>query len=133
MNPVGLPFETFDHFGRWRANEIGKPVDATGRIDLTGEKGDDAEASDAIDFVHKLAGSERVEQVFVRHAFRYYTGRNENVGDGPSLRAAHAAYRDSGGSFKALVTAILSSDSFLYRTPANRGTAVGAKTLPERA
>ena len=131
MNPVGLPFETFDHFGRWRANEIGKPVDATGRIDLTGEKGDDAETSDAIDFVHKLAGSERVEQVFVRHAFRYYTGRNENVGDGPSLRAAHAAYRQSGGSFKTLVTAILSSDSFLYRTPANRETAVGAKKLPE--
>ena len=31
------------------------------------------------------------------------------------LRATHKAYRDSGGSFEALVTAILSSD-FLYRT-----------------
>jgi hypothetical protein len=33
------------------------------------------------------------------------------------LLAAHKAYRESGGSFEALVTAILSSDSFLYRTP----------------
>ena len=116
MNPVGLPFETFDHFGRWRALELGQPVDATGRIDLTGDSSMDVDIKDAIDFVHQLAASERVEQVFVRHAFRYFTGRNENLGDGPSLRAAQAAYRESGGSFKALVTAILSSDSFLYRT-----------------
>lgn len=116
MNPVGLPFETYDHFGRWRALELAKRVDATGRIDLTGDKNMDTDVADAIDFVRKLAKSERVEQVFVRHAFRYFAGRNENLGDGPSLRAAHAAYRESGGSFKALVTAILSSESLLYRT-----------------
>lgn len=118
MNPVGLPFETFDHFGRWRALELGQPVDATGGIDLTGDKRiDGTQTKDALDFVEKLAQSERVEQVFVRHVFRFFTGRNENLGDGPSLRAAHKAYRESGGSFKALVTAILASDSFLYRTP----------------
>ncbi len=130
MNNVGLPFETYDHFGRWRELELDKPVDATGAIDLTGDaRIDGTETKDAIDFVHKLAESERVEQVFVRHVFRYFTGRNENLGDGPALRAAHAAYRESGGSFKALVTAILSSDSFLYRTPDNAetGDKVGLK------
>jgi len=30
--------------------------------------------------------------------------------------AAHKAYRDSGGSFEALVTAILSRDFFSYRS-----------------
>ena len=59
-----------------------------------------------------------MEQVFVRHVFRYFTGRNENLGDGPSLRAAHKDYRESGGSFRALVSSVLSSDSFLLRTPA---------------
>jgi hypothetical protein len=100
-------------------------VDATGRIDLTGDPALDTDVVGAIDFVEKLAKSERVEQVFVRHAFRYFTGRNENAGDGPSLRAAHAAYRESGGSFQALVTSILASDSFLYRTPAQ--SEVGAQ------
>jgi len=118
MNDVGLPFETYDHFGRWRALELGKRVDATGGVELTGDKRiDGTKTNDAIEFVQALAKSERVEQVFVRHVFRYFTGRNENLGDGPSLRAAHAAYRESGGSFRALVTAILTSDSFLYRTP----------------
>jgi hypothetical protein len=67
--------------------------------------------------LRKLAASERVEQVFVRHAFRYWMGRNEALGDGPSLRQAHKAYRDSGGSMKALIVALLTSDSFLYRVP----------------
>ncbi len=124
MNPVGLPFETFDHFGRYRAVEKGKPVDATGRIDLTGDKTFETDVTDALDFVKKLAESERVEQVFVRHVFRYLAGRNENLGDGPSLRAAHRAYRESGGSFNALIVAILSSDSFLYRTPETEEAAV---------
>lgn len=118
MNQVGLPFETYDHFGRWRAVELGKPVDASGGIDLTGDtRIDGTRTEDAIEFVHALADSERVERVFIRHAFRYFTGRNENLGDGPSLRAAQEAYRRSGGSFQALIISILSSDSFLRRTP----------------
>ena len=118
MNDVGLPFETYDHFGRWRAQELGKPVNAKGGIHLTGDKRiDQIQTNGAIDFVKALANSERVEQVFIRHVFRFFTGRNENLGDGASLQAAHKAYRDSEGSFNALIVAILSSDSFLYRTP----------------
>ena len=48
--------------------------------------------------------------------FRYFLGRNETLADGPMLVAAHKAYRDSGGSFKALLASLLSSESFLFRT-----------------
>ncbi|MCR9119367.1 MAG: DUF1588 domain-containing protein, partial [bacterium] len=118
MNPVGMPFEMYDHFGRWRALEQGEPVNASGQIASIGDDRLTADVQDAVELMHQLAQSERVEQVFVRHVFRYFTGRNENVGDGPALRAAHHAYRQSDGSFRALVTAILASDSFLYRTTA---------------
>jgi hypothetical protein len=67
--------------------------------------------------IRKLAGSERVEQVFVRHAFRFFSGRNETLGDAATLQDAWKAYRRSEGSFHALVTSLLTSDSFLYRTP----------------
>jgi hypothetical protein len=43
-------------------------------------------------------------------------GRNEGLHDGPVLQAAHRAYRDSGGSMKALITSLVTSDAFLYRT-----------------
>ena len=65
--------------------------------------------------IAKLAESERVEQVFVRHAFRFWMGRNETLNDAPVLQAAHKAYRDNGGSMKALITSLVTSDAFLYR------------------
>ncbi|MBL8794344.1 MAG: DUF1588 domain-containing protein [Planctomycetia bacterium] len=140
MNPVGLPFEIYDHFGRYRTEEVvldpqateknrdakgkalgpvnrGVPVNAAGAIGLTGDSRMESEVKNAVEMLHKLAASERVEQVFVRHAFRYWMGRNESLGDAPSLQAAHKSYRENDGSMKALIVALLSSDSFLYRVP----------------
>jgi len=65
--------------------------------------------------IDKLANSERVEQVFVRHAFRFWMGRNETLNDAPVLQAAHKSYRDNGGSMRALITSPLTSDAFRYR------------------
>ena len=53
--------------------------------------------------------------MFVRHAFRFWMGRNEPLADSPTLISADKAYRESGGSMKALIAALLTSDSFLYR------------------
>jgi hypothetical protein len=68
-----------------------------------------------MEMIQKLANSERVQQVFVRHAFRFWMGRNETINDAPILQAASKAYRDSNGSMKALLTVLLTSDAFLYR------------------
>ena len=114
-NPVGLPFEMFDHFGRWRTKELGKPVETTGAITNSGVKGLNADVSNAVDMMHKLADSPHVRQVFVRHAFRYFMGRNETLHDASTLRRADEAYVKSEGSMKELITSLLTSDSFLYR------------------
>ena len=42
-------------------------------------------------------------------------GRNETFNDSPVLIAADKAYLENGGSFRALVISLLTSDSFLYR------------------
>ena len=118
MNPLGLPFEQYTHYGYFRTIEKGKPVVTTGLIDRTGdERIDGAVVDNPIAMVHALADAERVEQVFVRHAFRFYLGRNETLGDAATLQQAWKTYRTSGGSYKALVKSLLTSDSFLYRTP----------------
>jgi hypothetical protein len=69
--------------------------------------------------LQRLANSERVKQVFVRHAFRFWMGRNETINDAPILQAAYRAYRDNNGSMKALVAALVTSDAFLYRKVRN--------------
>jgi hypothetical protein len=140
MDPLGMPFEQFSHVGVFRTTEevvdkektndpknFGKdgkamgtryttvPLDTTGVLDGTGDPKLDGPVKDPFDLIRRLAASQRVEQVFVRHVFRFFMGRNETVEDGPVLVAAHRAYRDNGGSLSALLTSLLTSDSFLYR------------------
>lgn len=146
MNPLGLPFESFDDFGRYREqfyfDEEGQlagthferlqaiklaernqeplefatqPIDTSGHLSGTGDPMLDGEVQDAFDLVQRLARSERVRQSFVRHAFRYWMGRNEILSDSPTLIAADRAYVENGGSFKELLVALLTSDSFLMR------------------
>jgi mono/diheme cytochrome c family protein len=116
MNPLGLAFENYDHFGRFRTTELDKPADASAVVEGSGDPTLEGSVKDSLELVRKLADSAKARQVFVRHAFRYWMGREENLGDAASLQAADKAFVDSGGSFKALVVALLTSDSFLYRT-----------------
>jgi hypothetical protein len=99
-----------------RETELDQPVDSTGEIIGSGDPTLDGKVNNAIDMIQKLAESQRGEQVFVRHAFRFWMGRNETLNDAPVLQQAHRDYKESGGSMKALLTSLLTSDAFLYRT-----------------
>jgi len=141
MNPLGYAFEMYDDFGRYRTEEslehpdnlIKKspdkggtyadlrdiyktlPVNPKGRLDGTGDAELDGEVADAIDLSERLARSDRVRQSIIRHAFRYFLGRNEVLSDSETLLDAEQAYLDSGGSFDAVILSLLSSDSFIFR------------------
>jgi len=115
MNPLGLPFELYDHYGRLRFTELGKPVDTTSKVVNTGVVGVDGEVGTPFELIKRLADSKHCEQVFTRYVFRFFLGRNETLGDAKTLQEAHKAYVESDGSMKALVVSLLSSDSFIYR------------------
>jgi len=115
MDPLGLPFEMYNHAGIFRTFEFDQPVDTSGEILNSGDPSLDGPVENALEMIEKLSRSERVEQVFVRHAFRYWMGRNETLHDAPVLKAAHRAYRQSGGSMNALIASLITSDAFLYR------------------
>jgi hypothetical protein len=115
MDPLGLPFEMFNHAGLHRTTELGKPVDPSGVIVDSGDPKLDGPVENALDLIKKLSESERVEQVFIRHAFRYWMGRNETLNDALVLQEAYQVYRKSGGSMQALIASLVTSDAFLYR------------------
>ena len=141
MNPLGLPFEMYDDFGRYRKEErieheenlitpqkqaprvngiqlpVYKtlPINTKGVLDSTGNSSLDGEVTDAIDMVGRLAKSPRVRQSIIRHAFRYFMGRNELLSDSKTLIDAEQAYLKNGGSFDAVIVSLLTSDSFIYR------------------
>jgi cytochrome c553 len=136
MNPLGMPLESFDDFGRFRTvesrehpdNLIRKgndkdvadvyhtsPIDTRGVLSGTGDAQLDGEVRDAFELIDRLARSERVRQSIIRHAFRFFMGRNEMPSDAQTMRDADDAYVSSGGSFRAVVVSLLTSDSFIYR------------------
>jgi len=141
MNPLGVAFEVYDDFGRYRTQERlehpdslikeaprerglhidGRPVyktlpvNAKGYLDGTGDKALDGEVNDAIDLAERLAKSTRVRQSIIRHAFRYFMGRNEVLSDSKTMIDADQAYINSDGSFDAVIVSLLTSDSFIYR------------------
>ena len=115
MDPLGLPFERYDHYGRIQRLDAGQPVDPSGAIARTRFPQIHADFPSPVAMIERLAASKEVEQVFVRYAFRFFMGRNETLGDANTLQAAHKAYRDGKGSFRALVASLLASDSFLLR------------------
>jgi hypothetical protein len=115
MDPLGLPFEMYNHIGLYRTKELEKEVDTSGEIIDSGDPELDGPVENALEMIQKLANSQRVTQVFVRHAFRFWMGRNETLNDAPTLQDAYLAYEGSGGSMKALLTSLVTSDSFLYR------------------
>ena len=115
MNPLGLPFERYDHYGRYRIFEFDQHVQTTGAFPHNGIPELNGQIPNPFEMIDKLADSTHVEQVFVRHAFRFFLGRNETLGDAKTLQDAHKAYVENNGSFKALVLSLMKSDSFVNR------------------
>ena len=115
MNPLGMPFEAFNHVGRFREKELGKPVDTSGEISHTYIQGLDGEVPGFQDMMERIANSDLARQSFLRHVFRYWMGRNEMPSDSQTLIRMDEAYVKCGGSFKETLVSLLTSDSFLYR------------------
>jgi hypothetical protein len=140
MNPLGYTFEMFDDFGRFRTEESlehpdnlikenpskgsdytdltdkykTKKVNTIGYLKGTGDDKLDGEVNNAMELVERLAKSDRVRQSIIRHAFRYFLGRNEILSDSKTLIDADDAYVKSDGSFDAVIISLLTSDSFIY-------------------
>jgi len=144
MDPLGFPFESYDDFGRYRTEESLEhpdnlikpakrgetnafgaslpvyktlPVDARGVLKGTGDPALDGEVDGTFDLIDRLAKSDKVRQSIIRHAFRYFLGRNETLADSKTLIDADKAYLESNGSFDEVVVSLLTSDSFIYRKP----------------
>jgi hypothetical protein len=115
MNPLGMPFEAYNHVGRWRSIEKEKPVNTKGNITHTGEQSLEGNVQNVREMMERLAKSDLVRQSFIRHVFRYWMGRNEMLTDSKTLIAMEKAYVENDGSFNELLVALLTSDAFLYR------------------
>ncbi|HEY0711706.1 MAG TPA: DUF1588 domain-containing protein, partial [Polyangia bacterium] len=115
IDPVGLGFEHYDGLGRYRTMDAGKPVNATGEV--VGTSDADGPFTGVPQLAAKLAKSADLQACMAKQWFRYTLGRIERPADGCSIETVTRAFRDGNGDLRVLPTAIVQTDSFLYRRP----------------
>lgn len=124
FDPLGFTLETFDEVGRFRSAQSGVAIDTTATLIASDV---DQELNNHVDLANALAESTWVRECLSRQAFRYYFGvttsleldasgtrREENRGL-PPIQAGRAALAGE-GTLRAMVTALLSSESTFLRT-----------------
>jgi hypothetical protein len=120
MDPLGLPLENFDEFGRYRDMDQGKPVDATGGLTLVASKGAALEpeavpVNGATDLGEQLAALPETQKCLVQTWFRYAAGHQEEALDTCTLNALIERFGSSGGKLDDLLVGLATSDGFRYR------------------
>lgn len=116
FDPLGLAFEHYDGAGRFRANDNGRPVDASGEL-LSSDV--DGEFKDGLDLISRLAGSAQVRGCFVRQWFRFAYGRTEGKQDACALRELEAAFDAHQHDVRELLVALTQTDLFRWKRSAD--------------
>ncbi len=111
INPPGFAFEHYDAMGRWRAEDNGKPVNASGSFKLA--SGEEFTFKDGVDLSRQLGKSRAVKDCYVLRWARYATGVHIQPGDA-SVSELQADFRKS-DHVKELLVAIAKSDVFRFR------------------
>ncbi len=117
MNPLGLAYQFFDHFGRYRVTEAGQPVDAKGALDGTGDQ--DGDFNNHQDMMRKLASSQTTEACFLAHSLQFWLGGSVRPGLAASqLQTYIDVYDKNGGNFKEVIIKMVSSPEAIQRVDA---------------
>jgi hypothetical protein len=118
MDPIGVAFEHYDSFGRYRNDENGVPIDATGTIYSANAKDGDVHVdglSGAQGLQTYLAQSDDVKACLVRYWSYYAFGTASWPQDGCTYDAIRAEAASKSYSLKSVLTAILHSPRFTTR------------------
>lgn len=107
LDPIGLTFENFDAIGRWRTEEGGRPVDASGTLPggevLSGPR--DLKRT-------LLSRSDQFVEALSGKVLMYAIGRGLEPFDRPALRRIAKRTRASEDRFQALIESIVLSETF---------------------
>jgi hypothetical protein len=115
IDGTGFGFENYDQLGRYRTQENGLPVDASGEMIGTGETALDGTFNGAAELSQRIAVSPRAQNCLATNWFRYAMGRVETPADSCSVLDVQKKFVTSGGQFKELLVALTLTDAFRYR------------------
>jgi len=113
INPTGFAFESFDSLGRFRTQDHGEPVDATGALEL--DQGVPSSFSGGVQFAAELASSDKATRCYETQWFRFAYGRAEGHDDACLLREIDNKAKAKSYNLKELLVALGTSRAFRFR------------------
>ena len=120
FDPVGFAFEHFDGVGRYRDQENGTPIDATGTlIEPPGDDGapaPDVPLDGAESLISYLADNEHVRACFVRYLSYYAHGRDNWAEKKCNDDSVRREARENGNTIRSVLFGILHAPTFTRRT-----------------
>jgi hypothetical protein len=113
MDPLGLALENFNAMGKWRDGELGRPIDAGGKL-ITGEK-----FANIRELKHILATTHRRDFYYciTEKLMTYALGRTLDYYDVDTVDRLVAQLEASGGRPSVLLQGIVNSAAFQQRRP----------------
>lgn len=110
FEPFAFGLEKFDGVGAFHEqDEHGNPLREDGEILIPGQAQPAPYASTA-ELMDLLAGSDRLQRCLTRKVAQFSLGRPLTAADAPILDTIHAEAQAAGGTYEALITAIVLSD-----------------------
>jgi hypothetical protein len=115
MDPIGLGLEHYDAIGRYREQDAGQPIDASGTLPGGGE------FEDALGMVAHLAEGEEFVTCTARKTLTYALGREVVESDAPYVNEIVAEFQAADMTLEGLLVAVVTSDLFGKRRGEEQG------------
>lgn len=110
FEPLAFGLERFDGIGAWnKEDSFGNALREDGNVLIPGE-GKSQTYKTSAELMAILAGSERVKQTFAWKLTQYALGRSLSQRDAPTVEAIYNQSMENGGTYRSLITAIVTSD-----------------------
>ena len=123
INPLGYTLENFDAVGRFRKEEKGKPIDATGTYQT--RTGETVTFKGARNLASYLAGSEETHAAFVQQLFHYLVKQPIRAFGSQELTELREFFEHHDFNIRKLMVEIIASSALTPRTPGrNRRPAI---------
>jgi hypothetical protein len=107
INPLGFTLEHYDAIGRYRAEEKGKPIDATGKY-IT-QAGQEIEFHSVRELAKFLAESDEARQALVQQLFHYQIKQPIRAYGEDRAKNLSTAFAENGYNIRQLVAELVAS------------------------
>lgn len=112
MDPIGFGFENLDAIGRYRTQENGIPIDASGDLTVSDK---DGEFDGVVELSNLLVNGQDGPDCYASQWFRYGNGRGEESDDSCTMYELKKSFREGSLDIKTLIISLTQTDAFLYK------------------